>query len=86
MLEIHLVSAWSSQNERMLGQYKTADKSNEITAIPMLLELLSLEGSLVTIDAMGCQKKIAEAILSTIINQYAFFDKSNRSTLFTHCH
>ena len=60
---IHRVSAWSTHNALVLGQYKTHEKSNEITAIPMLLEMLSLEGSLVTIDAMGCQKKIAETIL-----------------------
>ncbi|MCP5018642.1 MAG: ISAs1 family transposase [Ketobacter sp.] len=60
---IHRVSAWSTSNALVLGQYKTEEKSNEITAIPMLLEMLCLEGSLVTIDAMGCQKAIAESIL-----------------------
>ena len=60
---IHMVSAWSSSNALVLGQYKTEEKSNEITAIPKLLEMLCLEGSLVTIDAMGCQKAIAESIL-----------------------
>ena len=60
---IHMVSAWSTSNALVLGQYKTEEKSNEITAIPMLLEMLCLEGSLVTIDAMGCQKAIAESIL-----------------------
>jgi len=60
---IHMVSAWSTSNEIVLGQCKTEEKSNEITAIPMLLEVLSIEKCLVTIDAMGCQKKIAEAIL-----------------------
>ncbi len=60
---IHMVSAWSTSNALVLGQYKTEEKSNEITAIPMLLEMLYLEGSLVTIDAMGCQKAIAESIL-----------------------
>lgn len=61
---IHMVSAWSTSNALVLGQFKTEEKSNEITAIPMLLELLSIEKSLVTIDAMGCQKKIAECILN----------------------
>ena len=61
---IHVVSAWSTRNALVLGQVKTEEKSNEITAIPMLLEMLSLEGSLVTIDALGCQRKIAERILS----------------------
>ncbi|HEY2566378.1 MAG TPA: ISAs1 family transposase [Candidatus Aquirickettsiella sp.] len=59
---IHLVSAWASQNQVVLGQYKTADKSNEITAIPELLKVLDLERCIVTIDAMGCQRKIAEQI------------------------
>lgn len=60
---IHMVSAWSTSNAVVLGQFKTHEKSNEITAIPLLLEMLSIEKSLVTIDAMGCQKKIAESIL-----------------------
>lgn len=60
---IHMVSAFSAANGVVLGQIKTAEKSNEITAIPELLRLLSLEGCLVTIDAMGCQKKIAAEVL-----------------------
>lgn len=52
---IHLVSAWASANRLVLGQVKVADKSNEITAIPQLLQLLDLAGATVTIDAMGCQ-------------------------------
>ena len=59
---VHLVSAWCSDLSMCLGQVKTADKSNEITAIPKLLELLELEGCVVSIDAMGCQKAIAKAI------------------------
>ena len=59
---IHMVSAWASKNHLTLGQVKTSDKSNEITAIPRLLELLDVSGCLVTIDAMGCQKKIAKQI------------------------
>ena len=59
---IHMVSAWSNRSGMTLGQIKTLEKSNEITAIPELLEILSLEGSIVTIDAMGCQTKIAEKI------------------------
>ena len=59
---VHLVSAWCSGLSMCLGQVKTADKSNEITAIPKLLELLELEGCVVSIDAMGCQKDIAKAI------------------------
>ena len=56
---IHLVSAWASANTLTLGQVKTGEKSNEITAIPQLLELLELSGCIVTIDAMGCRKEIA---------------------------
>jgi predicted transposase YbfD/YdcC len=59
---IHMVSAWSSTNRLVLGQVKVDDKSNEITAIPKLLKLLDLAGATVTIDAMGCQKEIAQVI------------------------
>ncbi len=60
---IHMVSAWSSENGLVLGQEKTAEKSNEITAIPQLLDVLELKGCIVTIDAMGCQTAIAEKII-----------------------
>ena len=60
---VHLVSAWASEMGISLGQVKVDDKSNEITAIPELLKLLQLNGCLVTIDAMGCQKEIARAVL-----------------------
>jgi len=53
---LHLVSAWSVENHLTLGQEAVDEKSNEITAIPELLRLLELEGAIVTIDAMGCQK------------------------------
>jgi predicted transposase YbfD/YdcC len=59
---IHMVNAWAQHNGIVLGQVKTEQKSNEITAIPKLLELLNVSGCIVTIDAMGCQKKIAKAI------------------------
>ena len=59
---LHLVSAWASRQRLVLGQEAVAEKSNEITAIPLLLERLELTGALVTIDAMGCQTAIAEAI------------------------
>ncbi len=59
---IHIVSAWASENGVTLGQVKTSEKSNEITAIPELIKLLNLEGCIVTIDAMGTQKKIAQGI------------------------
>ena len=61
---IHMVSAFCAANEVVIGQVKTAEKSNEITAIPELLKLLDISGCLVTIDAMGCQKKIASEILN----------------------
>ncbi len=60
---IHIVSAWASENSLVLGQIKTHEKSNEITAIPELLKSLELKGCLVTIDAMGCQKNIAKVIV-----------------------
>lgn len=59
---LHLVSAWASEARLVLGQVACDAKSNEITAIPLLLELLDLKGCIVTIDAMGCQKDIAAAI------------------------
>lgn len=64
---IHIVSAWANSNQLVLGQRKIDTKSNEITAIPLLLEMLNLEGCIVTIDAMGTQKDIAK----TIVNQKA---------------
>jgi predicted transposase YbfD/YdcC len=60
---IHMVSAWATANKVVLGQIKTDEKSNEITAIPTLIELLELKGCIVTIDAMGCQKDIAAKII-----------------------
>lgn len=60
---IHMVSAWSCVNNLVLGQVKTSDNSNEITAIPELLKILNLEGSTISIDAMGTQKAIAKQII-----------------------
>ena len=60
---MHMVSAWASENRLVLGQVKVDEKSNEITAIPELLQLLALKGCIVTIDAMGCQKEIARQII-----------------------
>jgi hypothetical protein len=60
---LHLVQAWASENHLCLGQQACEEKSNEITAIPKLLDLLELKGALVTIDAMGCQKKIAAKVI-----------------------
>jgi predicted transposase YbfD/YdcC len=60
---VHMVSAWAGINNMVLGQVKVNDKSNEITAIPKLLEVLELSGCIVTMDAMGCQTGIAEKII-----------------------
>lgn len=60
---IHMVSAWGEANGLVLGQQKVDEKSNEITAIPLLLQALDLTGCIVTIDAMGCQTEIAEQIV-----------------------
>jgi len=60
---LHMVSAWASENRLVLGQVKVDSKSNEITAIPKLLEVLDLQGCIVTIDAMGAQTAIAEQII-----------------------
>ena len=59
----YIVSAWAEGNGLVLGQLKVADKSNEITAVPELLRVLELGGCIVTLDAMGCQKKIAQEII-----------------------
>jgi hypothetical protein len=59
---LHIVSAWASEHRLVLGQVKVADKSNEIAAIPALLELLDLQGCIITIDAMGTQTAIATQI------------------------
>jgi predicted transposase YbfD/YdcC len=61
---LHVVSAWATQAHLSLGQVVVAEKSNEITAIPQLLELLDIQGALITIDAMGCQKEIAAKIVA----------------------
>lgn len=61
----YIVSAWARDNGLVLGQWKVADKSNEITAVPKLLRVLELAGCIVTVDAMGCQKKIAREIIES---------------------
>lgn len=76
----HVVSAWVAENQITLGQLETAEKSNEITAIPELLEMLDVSGSTVTIDAMGCQKQIAEKICEKQAD-YVFGLKANQLTL-----
>ncbi|WP_337177623.1 ISAs1 family transposase [Paludisphaera sp.] len=77
---IHMVSAWATANRLSLGQIVADAKSNEITAIPALLKLLELKGCLVTIDAMGCQTAIAEAILAREAD-YVLAVKDNQPTL-----
>jgi predicted transposase YbfD/YdcC len=61
---LHIVSAWSTANSLVLGQIRVDDKSNEITAIPLLLELLDVQDCIITIDALGCQVAIAEQIIA----------------------
>jgi predicted transposase YbfD/YdcC len=77
---LHMVSAWASRQRLVLGQQACEAKSNEITAIPLLLERLALTGALVTIDAMGCQTKIAEKIIERGGN-YLLAVKDNQPSL-----
>jgi len=79
---IHMVSAWASENSVVLGQIKVDDKSNEITAIPQLLDLLEISGCIVTIDAMGCQKDIAKKIVVEKSADYVLALKGNQGNLF----
>lgn len=79
---LHLVSAWSSQHRLVLGQVKVTDKSNEITAIPALLELLDITGCIITIDAMGTQTAIASQIFHAKAD-YILALKANHPTLHT---
>ncbi len=77
---LHLVSAWASENRLFLGQVKVEDKSNEITAIPALLELLDISGCIITIDAMGTQTDIAHQIQAQGAD-YVLALKANHPTL-----
>src|ERR1700720_807284 len=77
---LHLVSAWAAEGRLTLAQVAVADKSNEIKAIPKLLQILDLEGALVSIDAMGCQKEIASGILAAG-GDYLLAVKENQPTL-----
>ena len=77
---IHMVSAWATANHISLGQVVTDAKSNEITAIPELLEMLEIKGCLVTIDAMGCQREIAEKIIDAKAD-YVLAVKDNQPKL-----
>lgn len=78
---IHMVSAWSNANNMVLAQQKINDKSNEITAIPALLDLLDIKGCLVTIDAMGCQHDIATKIVAKEAD-YILAVKNNQEHLY----
>ena len=78
---IHMVSAWATANHISLGQVVVDAKSNEITAIPQLLEMLEIAGALVTIDAMGCQVEIARRIVAGKAN-YCLAAKGNQPTLY----
>lgn len=78
---LHIVSAWSHAQHLVLAEMSVAEKSNEITAIPELLKLLVLEGCIITIDAMGCQKKITKAIVTKKAG-YAIVVKENQEKLY----
>jgi predicted transposase YbfD/YdcC len=78
---LHVVSAWATANHLILAQEAVSEKSNEITAIPRLLELLDIEGALVTLDAMGCQKEIAQQIVARG-GDYVLTVKENQERLF----
>ena len=75
---IHMVSAWAGKNSMVLGQVKVDQKSNEITAIPELLDLIAIGGCIVTIDAMGCQKEIAEKIVDSDADYVLAVKKNNK--------
>ena len=77
---IHMVSAFAARQRLVLGQVKVAEKSNEITAIPKLLSMLAIEGAIVTIDAMGCQRDIAQKILDKKAD-YVLALKGNQGSL-----
>jgi len=77
---LHIVSAWANDNQMILGQLATEEKSNEITAIPKLLEMLELANCIVTIDAMGCQKEIAKKIIEKDAD-YVLGLKGNQGTM-----
>lgn len=77
---IHMISAWSCEHRMVLGQRKVDDKSNEITAIPELLRLLALQGAIVTIDAMGCQRAICQQVIDNDAD-YIISLKGNQGNL-----
>lgn len=78
---VHMVSAWASAQQLVLGQRAVDEKSNEITAIPALLDVLLLRGCIVTIDAMGCQKEIAQTIIDNQAD-YVLALKGNHESVY----
>jgi predicted transposase YbfD/YdcC len=78
---VHIVSALCNSHSLVIGQVKTDEKSNEITAIPELLDMLYIKGCIVTIDAMGCQRKIAEKIVGECESDYVLNVKGNQEAL-----
>ena len=78
---LHIVSAWCEANKLALGQVKVADKSNEITAIPDLLDMLDIEDHIISIDAMGCQREIAKKIIDKNAD-YLLALKGNQKSLY----
>lgn len=78
---LHIVTAWSSSHQLVLGQKKVAQKSNELTAIPELIEMLEIAGSVITIDAMGCQKDITSLIIKKK-GDYVLALKGNQKLLY----
>src|SRR3546814_1460468 len=77
---IHMVSAFAARQRLVLGQVKIDEKSNEITAIPRLLAMMDIEGAVVTIDAIGCQRVIAQTILDKKA-EYVLAHKGNQTAL-----
>ena len=78
---LHLVSAWAEERRLVLGQLAVDDKSNEITALPKLLEMLTLQGKVVTVDALNCQRQIAQQVIDQE-GDYALALKGNQGTLY----
>lgn len=77
---LHIVSAWAAEHNITLAQVKVGEKTNEITAIPTLLDMIAIKGTIVTIDAMGCQKTIAEQIVANGAD-YVLALKGNQSSM-----
>lgn len=80
-VQLHFVSAWATNNRLVLGQVKVDCKSNEITAIPELLKVLSLRGCIVTIDAIGCHKEIVKLVAEQEAD-YVITLKKNQGSLY----